>query len=182
MTAPVYYCPRCRERFEDEHARGVASGPGGMAPAECPKCGEEESITPAPFPCSGCGICCTYIKEIEDIAHLADESGRCRNLGPDNKTCLIYETRPFICRIDEVGKHLMVSRSVWHEVNRSVCHYIHQRFYGAPLEEPGIRCNHEVDATSRKKELETITTGSSQGSPRSDRATLPCATFPKHRR
>lgn len=36
-----YRCGECGEIFEDEHATGV----GTMAPAECPRCGEENNIT-----------------------------------------------------------------------------------------------------------------------------------------
>lgn len=37
----VYHCPACALDFEDKHATGA----GGLAPAECPQCGEEERIT-----------------------------------------------------------------------------------------------------------------------------------------
>ncbi|HEY4136474.1 MAG TPA: DNA cytosine methyltransferase [Alphaproteobacteria bacterium] len=36
----TYECGECGELFQDEHASGV----GGLAPAECPKCGEERNI------------------------------------------------------------------------------------------------------------------------------------------
>ena len=37
---PTYRCLQCQEKFNDHHANGV----GGLAPAECPRCGEEEHI------------------------------------------------------------------------------------------------------------------------------------------
>jgi DNA (cytosine-5)-methyltransferase 1 len=44
--APRYHCAACGEDFADSHATGV----GGLAPAECPRCGEEEKIElAAPF-------------------------------------------------------------------------------------------------------------------------------------
>lgn len=39
--APIYYCKECDLAFQDKHATGV----GGLAPAECPKCGELQSIS-----------------------------------------------------------------------------------------------------------------------------------------
>lgn len=35
-----YRCLECNEVFEDDFAEGV----GGLAPAECPRCGEEHRI------------------------------------------------------------------------------------------------------------------------------------------
>ncbi|MFC3457222.1 DNA cytosine methyltransferase [Massilia haematophila] len=37
----VYHCAECALDFEDKHATGA----GGLAPAECPQCGEEERIS-----------------------------------------------------------------------------------------------------------------------------------------
>ena len=36
----LYHCKACGDKFNDQHATGV----GGLAPAECPRCGEEESV------------------------------------------------------------------------------------------------------------------------------------------
>ncbi|MGK5050750.1 DNA cytosine methyltransferase [Janthinobacterium sp. RB2P8] len=36
----LYHCKACGDKFHDQHATGV----GGLAPAECPRCGEEESV------------------------------------------------------------------------------------------------------------------------------------------
>jgi len=38
-----------------------------------------------PFDCDRCGSCCAMIK--------------CKHLGPDN-LCMIYETRPDICKVE----------------------------------------------------------------------------------
>ena len=37
----VFHCPECALDFEDKHATGA----GGLAPAECPQCGDEERIS-----------------------------------------------------------------------------------------------------------------------------------------
>lgn len=36
----LYHCKNCGDKFHDQHATGV----GGLAPAECPRCGEEENV------------------------------------------------------------------------------------------------------------------------------------------
>lgn len=36
----LYHCKACGDKFNDQHATGV----GGLAPAECPRCGEEENV------------------------------------------------------------------------------------------------------------------------------------------
>jgi len=36
----LYHCKACGDNFNDQHATGA----GGLAPAECPRCGEEEQI------------------------------------------------------------------------------------------------------------------------------------------
>ena len=61
-----------------------------------------------------CGACCKFdldersnladkLKK-EDIAlinSMTDKDGWCKNLNKENKKCLIYETRPHFCRVDE---------------------------------------------------------------------------------
>ncbi|QKY02784.1 hypothetical protein G3257_11385 [Janthinobacterium lividum] len=36
----LYHCKACGDKFNDQHATGA----GGLAPAECPRCGEEENV------------------------------------------------------------------------------------------------------------------------------------------
>ncbi|WP_430470035.1 DNA cytosine methyltransferase [Thalassospira lucentensis] len=40
---PHYHCEECGETFQDPHSTGIAT----LAPAECPRCGEEEHLTAA---------------------------------------------------------------------------------------------------------------------------------------
>ena len=64
-----------------------------------------------------CGACCKFnLKERssledklnkEDIAlinSMTDKDGWCKNLDRENKKCLIYETRPYFCRVDKFSK------------------------------------------------------------------------------
>ena len=36
----LYHCKACGDKFNDQHATGA----GGLAPADCPRCGEEENV------------------------------------------------------------------------------------------------------------------------------------------
>jgi len=47
------------------------------------------------FQCSKCGACCKVLPALV-APYLADENGVCKNL--DDNKCLIYESRPNICR------------------------------------------------------------------------------------
>ena len=61
-----------------------------------------------------CGACCKF--DLNERSHLAGklnkkdialinsmtaEDGWCKNLNRENKQCLIYETRPHFCRVNE---------------------------------------------------------------------------------
>lgn len=76
------------------------------------------SIKQSKFPCHSCGACCMmvgdllknednvnpdYLDLVRDFPYKADESGWCEKLGDDLK-CSIYETRPLLCRIEEVWR------------------------------------------------------------------------------
>ena len=61
-----------------------------------------------------CGACCKFdLHERSDLADklnkddialinsITDKDGWCKNLDRENKKCLIYETRPHFCRVNE---------------------------------------------------------------------------------
>ena len=52
------------------------------------------------FKCDQCGKCCEKVHTSEVYRYLADETGKCKYL--KNNLCSIYETRPLICRVDEM--------------------------------------------------------------------------------
>jgi Fe-S-cluster containining protein len=70
------------------------------------------------FNCSGCGLCCTKIgaiiqnKESSPVKEIIDqfpynylEDGACEKYDKVSKKCTVYETRPLMCRVDEMHKH-----------------------------------------------------------------------------
>ena len=63
---------------------------------------------------TNCGACCKFdLNERSDIADklskedialitsMTDNDGWCKNLDRENKKCLIYETRPHFCRVNQ---------------------------------------------------------------------------------
>ena len=56
-------------------------------------------MTPA-FPCTQCGLCCRNVHLAEQTQYLDRGDGACRHYSDADKHCLIYETRPDICRVD----------------------------------------------------------------------------------
>jgi len=75
-----------------------------------------------PFVCSACGACCREVNRIDELKHLALETGICRHLLQDN-SCEIYAERPAACRVDEsfvrVQDVMCIER--WHELNYRSC-------------------------------------------------------------
>lgn len=52
------------------------------------------------FPCTRCGLCCKEIHRVPELADFHNGDGVCRNYSEEHG-CLIYDTRPLLCRIDE---------------------------------------------------------------------------------
>ena len=61
-----------------------------------------------------CGACCKFNlneridlsdklkkEDIDLINSMVDKDGWCKNLDRENKKCLIYEKRPYFCRVNE---------------------------------------------------------------------------------
>jgi Fe-S-cluster containining protein len=60
-------------------------------------------MTPRPsFPCTQCGICCRHIDRAPQLAAFDLGGGVCRHLDPKTNLCKIYESRPQICRVEEM--------------------------------------------------------------------------------
>jgi len=54
------------------------------------------------FNCRKCGKCCRNIDLL--VPELDRGDGVCEHYNDNSKLCMIYETRPFVCRVDEVYK------------------------------------------------------------------------------
>ena len=84
---------------------------------------------PDVFQCQRCGACCRLVglSIVPEIKALAKEnSDTCRHLLPNN-LCAIYETRPLLCRVDELYEQMepelknKQTREEWHRLNYDNC-------------------------------------------------------------
>lgn len=81
-------------------------------------------MTPPAFPCTQCGHCCRNVHLAEQTRYLDRGDGACRHYCDANKHCLIYETRPAICRVDQQYRIHYSQRYSWEafvEANVEVC-------------------------------------------------------------
>ena len=54
------------------------------------------------FPCTRCGACCRNLGKSSLFSQLDRGDGVCRHLDVNANLCLIYETRPKICRVSDM--------------------------------------------------------------------------------
>ena len=86
------------------------------------------------FPCSQCGLCCRHLDRIPQMASLDRGDGVCVHLR-DN-LCGIYETRPELCRVDEMYEKYFCrqySREEYYRINQLVCEQLQR---GGELQGP----------------------------------------------
>jgi len=75
------------------------------------------------FPCTSCGACCRRAHLVPDFPEPVKEDGSCTHLKKGN-TCAIYETRPLICRVDDMYEQFFkekVSKEDFYEANLATC-------------------------------------------------------------
>lgn len=96
------------------------------------------------FPCSGCGACCRKInvavansKMLSNMLEVElpfpygwDEKGVCEML-EDNR-CKVYETRPLLCRVDDLGKLFkkksILNKRKFHKLTARACNILIDEF------------------------------------------------------
>lgn len=78
------------------------------------------------YPCTKCGACCRRALFVVAATGLDDwppgftPSGACAALQADN-TCGVYETRPPLCRVDEMREAHGADKRDWYEANAAQC-------------------------------------------------------------
>ncbi|RSK28806.1 YkgJ family cysteine cluster protein [Bacillus sp. HMF5848] len=74
------------------------------------------------FPCSECGLCCKKISLIPELRQYDRGDGTCKYL--IESRCSIYDTRPQVCRIDDMYHNVYYktySKEQFYEENLKVC-------------------------------------------------------------
>jgi len=83
------------------------------------------------FPCTGCGLCCQNISEIDELKEFDLGNGTCKYLDIKNGFCEIYETRPKICRIDEMYEMKYkknFTKKEFYLENAKVCNFLQEQY------------------------------------------------------
>lgn len=74
------------------------------------------------FFCDKCGACCRHLDLSPLYAELDRGDGVCKFL--DNNLCSIYDSRPLLCRVDDMYQAYfknMMSRDDYERLNRENC-------------------------------------------------------------
>lgn len=79
------------------------------------------------FPCTACGLCCKNINGIKALEHF-NQNGICINLNTDN-TCKIYNTRPLVCRVDDMYKtcYSHMNKTDFYNANIQICNTLQEK-------------------------------------------------------
>ncbi|TKX30868.1 YkgJ family cysteine cluster protein [Campylobacter aviculae] len=81
------------------------------------------------FPCTVCGACCKSINGIKELQNF-NKNGICVHLKEDN-TCAIYDTRPMICKIDEIYQKYFsqyYKKNDFYNENIKICNELQKKF------------------------------------------------------
>jgi Fe-S-cluster containining protein len=72
-------------------------------------------------------------KATSPVEHLIDQfpfryeaDGGCEKYDRQTRKCTVYESRPEICRVDEVFKYMDLPRNVFYAMTERVCHLLQQ--------------------------------------------------------
>jgi Fe-S-cluster containining protein len=90
------------------------------------------------FPCTFCGSCCSHVDKAiknaknsnhpiwkdcgENFPYNYDSNGKCEKL--INGKCSVYEQRPLLCNINELGKLLNFDLKIWHYMIAKSCNQL----------------------------------------------------------
>ena len=83
------------------------------------------------FKCSGCGACCLIAGGKYGLPKRKDGAGA--KGAEDNKTGIIYESRPSVCRVDEtyfkIKKYIpFLSQKTYNKINTKICHSLINKY------------------------------------------------------
>ena len=83
------------------------------------------------FPCTGCGLCCQNITNIEELTAYDLGNGTCKYFDSISNKCEIYDDRPNICRVDKMFD-LVYSKEFTQEEfyigNAKVCNQLQEKY------------------------------------------------------
>jgi len=91
----------------------------------------KNNMTKLTFPCTGCGLCCQNISKIEELKDYDLGNGICKYFDHESNTCQIYDTRPDICKVDEmfISKYNQYfTQEEFYIENAKVCNSLQEKY------------------------------------------------------
>ena len=83
------------------------------------------------FPCTSCGLCCQNISTVKELSEFDLGNGTCKHFNIVNNSCNIYETRPSICKIDEMFEdkyNQFFTKQEFYTENAKVCNLLQETY------------------------------------------------------
>lgn len=86
------------------------------------------------FPCTSCGACCARVlgrafPVLKAMGAVENPGDPCANYDPSTKLCKIYETRPTVCRVDDLRPPFTPVKQ-WYDFVEDQCDNAHRAVYG----------------------------------------------------
>ena len=82
------------------------------------------------FECTKCGACCKSIAHIAELSDYHSGDGVCKHLDLATNECKIYETRPLVCRVDEMFEKYfssVLSKAEFYKLNAKCCNALQEQ-------------------------------------------------------
>lgn len=99
-------------------------------------------MTPTAFPCTQCGQCCRNVHLAQQTRYLDRGDGACQHYDDAGKQCLIYATRPEICRVDRQYQLNYAQRMSWDTFVRLNVHVCESLQKSAAQPAPELSIDH----------------------------------------
>jgi len=83
------------------------------------------------FPCTGCGLCCQNISDVFELKEFDLGNGVCKYFDFATKSCLIYNKRPDICRVDKMYEKeysKFYTKEKFYIGNAKVCNFLQEKY------------------------------------------------------
>lgn len=83
------------------------------------------------FPCTSCGLCCQNISNVLELKDFNLGNGICKYFDSINNSCIVYDTRPDICRIDKMFNtkyNKYFTKEDFYIENAKVCNELQDRY------------------------------------------------------
>ena len=81
------------------------------------------------FPCDSCGLCCKALAGNELLSSLDRGDGTCTYFNEEEHNCSIYESRPTVCKVEEIYPLFShkLSKIEYFNMTIKICNYLKEQ-------------------------------------------------------